>query len=245
MLRLYPRPYHERFGEGMEQTFGDVLRERAEEEQGLFGCALWMFSETSAKIFRERMTIMTGHNRRLIGIMLAVAFILMIPLVAMQFTDEVAWTMGDFIVMGILLSGAGLTVEVAMRMTGNRAYRAGIGVAVAAGLILVWINLAVGLIGSEDNPLNTMYFGVLVIGFAGAIIAQFRPIGMARALFATAIAQALVPVIALFIGRPSVSSIDALMGIVGVFALNSFFVMLFVGSALLFRRAGATFSDRN
>ena len=55
-----------------------------------------------------------------------------------------------------------------------------------------------------------------------------------RALFATALAQMLVPVIALIAWRPS---LDDAPGILGVFMLNAFFVMLFVVSALLFRRA--------
>ena len=55
--------------------------------------------------------------------------------------------------------------------------------------MLVWINLAVGIIGSEDNPANLMYGGVLAVGVAGAVAARFRPGGMARALAATALAQ--------------------------------------------------------
>ncbi len=52
------------------------------------------------------------------------------------------------------------------------AYRFAVGVALAAAFLLVWMNLAVGLIGSEDNPANLMYFGVLAVGFIGAIIAS-------------------------------------------------------------------------
>ena len=57
LLRLYPRSYRERFGQGMEQTFNDLCRERAQEGKGLFGLALWMFVETSAGIIRENATI--------------------------------------------------------------------------------------------------------------------------------------------------------------------------------------------
>lgn len=110
----------------------------------------------------------------------------------------------------------------------------------ATALLLVWINLAVGIIGSENNPINLIYFGVLFVGIAGAGIARFRPQGMARALFATAFAQALVPVIALVIGKSQVRSLQEPPGLVGVLALNAFFVMLFVVSALLFRHASVT-----
>jgi hypothetical protein len=78
-----------------------------------------------------------------------------------------------------------------------------------------------------------MYAGVLAVGLIGAFIAQFQPREMARALFATAVAQALVPVIAMMIWRPPITG-----GLVGVFILNTFFVALWVVSALLFRHAG-------
>jgi hypothetical protein len=133
--------------------------------------------------------------------------------------------------------GTGLTFDLAVRMTPNTAYHAAAGLALTAALILVWVNGAVGLIGSEDNPANLLYGGVLAVGIIGAGIARFRPHGMARALFATALAQALVPVIALTIGKPQVTSAEALLGILGVLGLNAFFILLFVGSALLFRRA--------
>ena len=78
------------------------------------------------------------------------------------------------------------------------------------------------------------------IGLIGACIARFRSKGMAHALVATAIAQALVPVIAYIINRPPINTTDDLTGFLAVFAVNTFFVMLFVASALLFRRASAT-----
>src|SRR5919112_554087 len=100
------------------------------------------------------------------------ALILLLPLVAMQFTDEVAWDETDFAVIGAMLFGACGTYELAARMTGNIAYRAGVGVAVVAAFILIWMNLAVGIIGSEDNPANLMYGGVLAVGILGALIAR-------------------------------------------------------------------------
>jgi hypothetical protein len=227
----------------MEQTFNDLLRERAEEKRGLFGCALWMFVETSAGIMRENITFILMQNitKRLSVWAAVVALILMVPLVAMQFTDEVIWTLFDFVFMGALLFGTGLAYELVARKAGTIAYRVAVGLALAAAFLLVWINGAVGIIGSEDNPANLLYGGVLAIGFIGAIVARFHPHGMARALFATALAQALVPVIAFIIWKPSFAEAP---GILGVFVLNAFFVMLFVGSALLFRRASAAGSKQ-
>jgi hypothetical protein len=118
-------------------------------------------------------------------------------------------------------------------MLARNAYRFAVGVALAAAFVLVWLSLGVGIIGADGDPANTMYFGVLAVGIVGAIVARFRPHGMARALFATALAQALVAVIVLIfgLGLPWSPPLEIL-------ALNGFFVALFVGSGLLFRHAG-------
>jgi cytochrome b len=176
-------------------------------------------------------------NKNIVRIALVTAFLLLIPLVAMQFNTGVDWNLFDFIVAGTLLFGSGLAYELIARKGGNTAYRAAVGIAVAAALLLAWINLAVGIIGSENNPANLMYFGVIFVASIGAGIARFRARGMACALFVTAFAQALVPVIALVIGRSQLQSMHEPPGLVGVFALNAFFVMLFVVSALLFRHS--------
>jgi hypothetical protein len=124
------------------------------------------------------------------------------------------------------------TLEEAMK-TDNTAYRSAVGVALAAALILVWLMGAVGVIGVEGDRADLMYFGVLAVGIIGAIVARFRPHGMARALFAMALAQAAVAVIALLAGKHQspISSVAEILG------LNAIFVALFVASAWLFRQA--------
>lgn len=49
-------------------------------------------------------------------------------------------------------------------------------------LLLIRINLAVGMIGSEDNPFTLKYGEVLIVGMIGTIVVRFRPAGMVRAL---------------------------------------------------------------
>jgi hypothetical protein len=160
------------------------------------------------------------------------ALILLLPLIAMRFTDEVVWDGTDFAVMGAMLLGACGAYELAARSTGNMAYRAAVGIAIVAAFILVWMNLAVGIIGSEDNPANLMYGGVLAVGIVGSAIARLRPHGMARALVVTALAQALVAAIAVIarMGDPASPPLE----ILGVSAL---FVALWLLSAWLFRKA--------
>jgi hypothetical protein len=170
--------------------------------------------------------------RRLARLVLSVGLLLMVPLLAMQVTDQVIWTVTDFAVAGVLLLCTGLMYELAARETHPFAYRAAVAVALGAALILIWLNLAVGLIGSEADGANLMYVGVLGVGIIGAIIARLRPQGMARALFAMALAQALVTGLALIfqLGAPWSPPMEIIL-------LNGFFVAVFVGSALLFRRA--------
>lgn len=120
-----------------------------------------------------------------------------------------------------------------MRTRINRtAYRSAIGVAIASAFILAWMSLGVGIIGQDGDPANLMYFGVLAVGTIGAIVARLKPRGMARALFATAIAQALVAAIALIAGLGLPWS-----GPAEILGLNGFFIALFAGSAWLFQRA--------
>ena len=115
-------------------------------------------------------------------------------------------------------------MNVKRTMNINSAYRIAVGIAVAAALLIVWMH---GAVATEDDSPGLMFFGVLVVGIIGAIIARFRPQGMARALFATALAQALVAVIAMIAWKQYFE----------ILILSGFFIALWIGSALLFRKA--------
>lgn len=153
------------------------------------------------------------------------ALLLALPAVAMRFTKEVNWTLSDFVVFGAMLLVACGSYELAARTSGSRAYRAAAGVAVGAAFFLVWVNLAVGIFGNEGNRANLLFFAVLLMGIAGAVVARFRAEGMARALRVMAVAQGLVAVIGLCAGwfRGAL--------------LTAFFVGIWLLSAHLFRKA--------
>lgn len=156
--------------------------------------------------------------------------VLLLPLLA-----GAPWTGSDYVVMGALLGGAGLLLELAVRASGDRAYRAGAGVATAAAFLLLWVNGAVGFLGDEDNPANLMFLGVLAIALAGAIGANFRAAGMARAMFAAGAAQLLAGVVALAagLGSPGYAGIyEAVMG-------TSVFAGLWLLSSGLFRKSAS------
>lgn len=159
----------------------------------------------------------------------AAALLLLANFVAMQFTDEVNWTASDFVFAGVLLFVPLGIYELVARKTGNTAYRTGVGIALVAALLILWSSGAVGI---ADSEADLMYFLALAVGVIGAFVARFRPQGMSRAMFATALGLAAAGVIALAAGMvPAHNSTFEILVITGPF------VALFVGSALLFRVA--------
>jgi len=244
LLRLYPKPFRDRFREGMEQTFNDLCRERNEDDGELFVFALWAFAETFAAIMRERMTMILTQSttKRLTVWAVVTALILMIPLVAMQLTNEVNWNLFDFVVMGALLFGVGIAYELVARRSQQTMYRAAFGIGLVGAFLLFWVNGAVGIIGNEGQPANLLYSVVFPVGFFGAILARFEPRGMAHTLLAAALVQMSVPIIALIGWPPPATSWSP--GVFRVFVLSAFFAMLFVGSALLFRSAARAQSPK-
>jgi hypothetical protein len=166
---------------------------------------------------------------------LIAALILPIPLLGNHFVDGWHWGPGAFVVLGILLFGVGFTYELVTRNRDALAYRAAVGVAFATAFFLAWGNLVQW---ADVNPAAMMYFGVPIVGVIGAAVARLRPNGMTLALFATALAQALVLAVVLIMlitRNPEVTTWTPpeLRG----FAGTAIFAMLFVGSALLFRKA--------
>lgn len=103
------------------------------------------------------MTTMTGgtehtvkhfDSKQLLRVVVATGALLLIPFVAMQFTREVNWTASDFVLMGVLLLGTGLLLQFAAnKIRSSRSRLLAIG-AIGLGLLFVWAELAVGIVGS-------------------------------------------------------------------------------------------------
>ncbi len=216
----------------MAQTFTDLARERIDADRSLIGFALGTYAETSAQIMRENMTqlLQTKGYLRWLAVTAAV---LAVPALAMAFelalpdpgsgSDGVNWGPMDFGIVGVLVLGAGLLFEYASTRAGSVAHRAAIGIAVAAGLFLIWVNLAVGMMDVE--PGNLMYVLVLFVALIGASIGRFEPREASLAMFATAMAHAVIAVIA----------IAADLG--PTLLADVFFAGAWVASAVLFRKA--------
>jgi hypothetical protein len=168
---------------------------------------------------------------RIAGWGTAVALILL-PFVAMQFTKQVNWTAADFAVFGLMLLCVGIPLELAARFVRNRAYVAAAALALLGAFLVTWANLAVGIVGSEHDPANLLFFAALLVGIAGSAFARFRAPGMSRAMIATGTALGVAFAIAVIVptDEPNVSHLRELAG-------TSVFAALFLLSAWLFRRA--------
>ena len=167
--------------------------------------------------FRERLTRLS-----------ATAALMVIPVIVLRAAEGYEWDPGDAVFLTILLGVVAIAHEVMLRVSDRRAYGAAVGLAFFTGLAQIWVNLAVGIIGSEDNPANLIYAGVIAVALIGAILAGFRAKGMAVAMAATAIAQSSTFFVALAAG----------FGFTG--PITVFSTCLWLISAALFRRsAGA------
>lgn len=94
---------------------------------------------------------MIRENKRIIVIGIAIVGLLLIPLIAMQFTDEVKWKPFDFIVGGVLLLGIGLGCEFVFRKVSKIEHRIAICAGLLVAFLLIWAELAVGIF---NTPLS-------------------------------------------------------------------------------------------
>ncbi len=163
--------------------------------------------------------------------------LLLLPAVAMRFTSEVNWTGSDFVIMGLLLSIACALYELGAWLSGNPFYRGAFGVAVVTAFVTVWVNLAVGMFGNEDNALNLMFGAVLLVAVLGALLSRFRAAGMALTMRATAVAQVLAAATGLVVGLTMGSTGQGGPGVVYQAFLTAAFALPWLVSAQLFRRA--------
>ena len=97
---------------------------------------------------KKNQRLTTKPGKRLIGILLGVVLLLLIPLIAMQFTNEVKWTPIDFIAAGILLISAGMTLEFILRKVKSTKFRIIYCIVLFFVFFLIWAELAVGIFGT-------------------------------------------------------------------------------------------------
>lgn len=85
------------------------------------------------------------QKKKIIRSILAAELVLLVPLIAMQFTEEVQWNIPSFIVVGVLLAGVGFAYQLIVTGIKSNSRQVAVGIALAATMILIWIELAVGI----------------------------------------------------------------------------------------------------
>lgn len=168
-----------------------------------------------------------------IGVLLASGALLLVLFTASLFVEGWLWSAMDYVFAWAMFSLAGLGFTFMASRANGMEYRFAVGLAVLASFLLVWITAAVGIIG--DSDVNVLYGLVLMTLFLGTIAARLRPSGMSQALYATALVQFLVPVIALFNWNPEPQ--DWSPGVIQVFILNMLWVATYAASGMLFNHA--------
>jgi hypothetical protein len=146
------------------------------------------------------------------------------------------WGVEDFVAAGVLLAGVAGCFLLARRWWSSPAYLAGLAIAGGAGLVTIWVSLAVGIIAAEGNPANLIYAAVILVAAGGAALSRLEAGGMSRAMLAAAGVQAAACCVAVAV------TAEQGAGFATVAAFNILLLMAFLVSAGLFgfqaRQAG-------
>jgi MFS family permease len=232
LLRLYPRPFRERFGEGMAQTFNDLCRERRDAGRRLFGLAsfgfaLWIFCETLGGIVMENVTRMNQMGKTTLRVALVALGLLMVPLVASRFVPDWNWPPGAFVRVYLLFFVVGMAYALIARKMGAWTHKVAVGIALFGGFALGWSTMV--QTADSGHPERLWYLSVLVVGLIGAGLARLRARGLAWTLFAMAATLAVIAVV-LPSGAPPDMALRMAIG-------HGVYVALFTAAGLLFRHA--------
>ena len=120
------------------------------------------------------------------------AALLALPAVAMQFTDEVEWTGFDFAVFAGMIALVVVPFQLALRRVRNLAALAAIAAALITAFLMVWANLAVGIVGDGMNAANLIFLALPALPIAGAVLVRGTARGMAWVMLAMATLQAVL-----------------------------------------------------
>ena len=165
--------------------------------------------------------------KTMLRVALGAMALLMVPLVASRVVQGWNWPARAFVAVYLLFFATGMVYALIARKMDAWSYKAGVGVALAAGFALGWSNMV--HVADSENPANLVYFSVLVVGGIGAWLARLTPRGLARTLFAMAAMLALIAIV-LPSGAQPILARNMAIG-------HSVFVALFTASGLLFRHA--------
>lgn len=230
LVRLYPKGYRERYGEGMEQTFSDLCREQIDGLSSAF--LLTTFADTILGIFSQHLSSSIMSKTFVRPLIIALC-ILILPLIGELTVPDWNWGVGGFLVMGTLLYVTFLMIELIAKHSPNTFYKAAVGIAVLTTFAIIYVNLAVGIIG-EGNNTSACYFLTVPVGFLGLALSRLKPKGLSWTAFAMAAVVLLVPTIALLLNDPYIQEEP---GPLKVFVLSGCLAVAYAVAGALFRKA--------
>lgn len=167
----------------------------------------------------------------ILGVTIGTGIFLLIPFIAMQFTTDVNWSVSDFLIAGCVLFITGTAIVFTLRLKSNIIYRLAFLTTIVSAFLMIWVNLAVGLIGSGANLGNLMYIGVLVILIVGIYLSRYKSEKLEVALFSTALSLVVLGIVALLMNMQEYPG----SSVMEIILVNLFFAGLFAIAGLLFR----------
>lgn len=165
-------------------------------------------------------------------LLLGTLVFLLIPFIGMQYSSEINWTISDFIIAGCLIFGTGVTYKFITYKTGTIVFRTAVALALGSVFLLIWVNGAVGIIGSETNEFNLLYSLVVLTGLIGLFLSGLKPRGLSYTMLAMAAIQSILMIVALINGLQETTN----SSVFEIVLVNAFFIALYLMSATLFYR---------
>jgi len=158
--------------------------------------------------------------RSMISAAVVSLLLLLIPFIAMQCTTEVNWRAADFLIMGMLLLGTLTAFIWLYRNTTSILFTVASAAAVGCTFVMIWANLAVGLIGAGPHAGNLMFTGIVLLVVIGAIRSGFTAAGLEQTMYAAALGVLVIMVIALLSSMDQYpgSSAKEIIGVCSAFA---------------------------
>ena len=151
---LHDHIAHERAGGIGERRIARDIASRM--VRGLAADAAWRGRQARlahASTRKDTMKPSKSLYRSAIRVAVGVAVVLSLPLVAMQFADDVVWSAADFVAAALLLTVLGVALELALKRVGN--------VAVAIGIAV--LGIAAAVFGNADDAPGLVLVGLLLV----------------------------------------------------------------------------------
>jgi hypothetical protein len=112
-----------------------------------------------ARLSTQEETMNKALRRSVVRVALGVAIVTSLPLIAMQFSDEMVWSLADFVLLAVMLTVIGVAIELAVRRSG------GIGTAIG----IAALGIAAGFVGQADDAPGLVLIGLVLVASACAL----------------------------------------------------------------------------